>query len=194
MCDDKRQEFILLSDVLGLPMLTVAMNNDKPARCPQATVFGPFHVEGAPRHVNGDDAIGTTCRVWSTAKGLNGEPVAGAVIEVWQADAQGNHDAQYPGLDKAQARGVLKSGPNGSVHFKMIVADSYAIPVEGRVDELRRANGRHPRRPLHLHLMIKAPGYETHGHPCVSQRRSAPRFRRGVWRSRITDGGLAAAT
>lgn len=176
MCDDKRQEFILLSDVFGLPMLTVAMNNDKPAECTQVTVFGPFHVEGT---------IGTSSRVWSTLKGLNGEQGAGVVIEDWRADAQGKDDVPYPGFDKAQARGILKSGPDGRFNFKMLVSESYSIPVDGTVSELR---------PAHFHFMIKAPGYETHGHPYVSQRRSVPRFRRCVCRSRITGGGLATAT
>jgi hydroxyquinol 1,2-dioxygenase len=165
MCDDKRQEFILLSDVLGLSMLTVAMNNDKPAGCTEATVFGPFHVDGAPHYADGDDvangAAGIPCRVRGTVKGLNGEPVAGAVIEVWQADAQGNYDVQYPGLDEPQARGVLKSGPDGRFHFRTIVAEAYPIPSDGTVGELLRATGRHPWRPAHLHFMIKAPRYET---------------------------------
>jgi hydroxyquinol 1,2-dioxygenase len=86
-CDDKRQEFILLSDVLGLSMLTVAMNNDKPAGCTEATVFGPFHVEGAPRYAHGDDvangAQGEPCLVRGSVSGIGGEPVPGAVIEVW---------------------------------------------------------------------------------------------------------------
>jgi len=197
MCDNNRQEFILLSDALGVSMLTVAMNNDKPAGCTQA-VFGPFHVEGALHYANGDDvasgAIGTPCRVRGTVKGLNGEPVAGAVIEVWQADAQGNYDVQYPGLDKAQARRVPNSGPDGSFHFITIASESYPITVDGTVGERLRATGRYPWRPAHPHFMIKAPGYETHGHPCVPQRRSVSRFRRCVWRSRITGGGLAAAT
>jgi hydroxyquinol 1,2-dioxygenase len=165
MCDDKRQEFILLSDVLGLSMLTVAMNNDKPAGCTEATVFGPFHVDGAPHYADGDDvangAAGIPCRVRGTVKGLNGEPVAGAVIEVWQADEQGNYDVQYPGLDEPQARGVLKSGPDGRFHFRTIVAEAYPIPSDGTVGELLRATGRHPWRPAHLHFMIKAPRYET---------------------------------
>lgn len=164
-CDDKRQEFILLSDTLGLSMLTVAMNNDKPQGCTEATVFGPFHVEGAPHYQHGDDvangARGEPCVVRGSVKGLGGEPVAGAVIEVWQSDADGNYDVQYPGLDKAQARGVLQSGEDGSFHFRTIVAEAYKIPVDGPVGDMLRATQRHPWRPAHLHFMIKAPGYET---------------------------------
>ena len=165
MTDDKRQEFILLSDTLGLSMLTVAMNNDKPAGCTEATVFGPFHVEGAPHYEHGDDvangAPGEPCEVRGVVRGIDGEPVAGAVIEVWQADAQGKYDVQREGLKQHQARGVLKSGSQGEYRFKSILAESYPIPDDGPVGDLLRATGRHPWRPAHLHFMIKAPGYET---------------------------------
>ena len=164
-CDDKRQEFILLSDTLGLSMLTVAMNNDKPQGCTEATVFGPFHVEGAPHFDNGADvangAVGEPCVVRGRVLGLGGEAVAGAEIEVWQADAEGHYDVQYADLDKFQARGVLRSGADGSFNFKTIVAEPYPIPVDGPVGDMLRATKCHPWRPAHLHFMIKAPAYET---------------------------------
>jgi hydroxyquinol 1,2-dioxygenase len=163
-CDDKRQEFILLSDTLGLSMLTVAMNNDKPAGCTEATVFGPFHVEGAPHFDNGADvangAVGEACIVRGQVRGLKGEPIAGAVIEVWQADAEGNYDVQYPELEQHQARGILNSGPDGRFDFKTIVAEAYPIPTDGPVGDMLVATKRHPWRPAHLHFMIQAPGYE----------------------------------
>ena len=165
LTDNKRQEFILLSDTLGLSMLTVAMNNDKPDRCTEATVFGPFHVEGAPHYKQGQDvangAVGAPCEVRGTVRGLNGKPVPGAVIEVWQADAEGKYDIQREGLAHAQARGVLKSGPDGSYGFKSILAEAYPIPDDGPVGDMLRATRRHPWRPAHLHFMIKAAGYET---------------------------------
>jgi hydroxyquinol 1,2-dioxygenase len=164
-CDDKRQEFILLSDTLGLSMLTVAMNNDKPYGCTEATVFGPFHVEGAPHYANGDDvangAKGEPCVVRGTVRGLGGEPVPGATVEVWQADADGRYDVQYAGLKQHQGRGVLTSDENGAFNFRTIVAQAYPIPDDGPVGEMLRATARHPWRPAHLHFMIKAPGYET---------------------------------
>lgn len=160
---DRRQEFILLSDTLGLSMLTVAMNNDQPQGCTEATVFGPFHVEGAPCYENGADiangAAGEPCLVRGRVQGLGGEPVAGATIEVWQADARGNYDVQYQGLDHHQARGVLRSGPDGRFEFRSVLAESYPIPDDGPVGELLRATGRHPWRPAHLHFMIVAEGY-----------------------------------
>nr|BAM65762.1 hydroxyquinol 1,2-dioxygenase [Ralstonia pickettii] len=164
-CDDKRQEFILLSDVLGLSMLTVCMNNRKPAGCTEATVFGPFHVEGAPHYEDGADlangAKGEPCEVSCTIRDLAGEPVPGATIDVWQADADGRYDVQYAGLDQAQGRGVLHSDANGRFRFRTVLAQAYPIPDDGPVGDLLRATGRHPWRPAHLHFMIQAPGYET---------------------------------
>ena len=163
--DDKRQELILLSDVLGLSMLTVAMNNDKPAGCTEATVFGPFHVEGAPHYELGDDvangAKGTQCVVRGTVKGIGGEPIPGAYLDVWQSDDDGLYDVQHADLGHAQARGILKADAQGRYHFRSIVAVPYAIPHDGPVGAMLEATGRHPWRPAHLHFLVKAPGYET---------------------------------
>ncbi len=165
MTDAKRQEFILLSDTLGLSMLTVAMNQQKPAGCTEATVFGPFHVADAPHYAHGEDvangAVGTPCLVRGSVRGLQGEPVANAVIDVWQADADGKYDVQYPGQQEQRARGVLRSGADGRFHFKSIVANAYPIPDDGPVGAMLRATKRHSMRPAHLHFMIEAPGYET---------------------------------
>lgn len=163
--DDKRQEFILLSDTLGLSMLTVAMNNDKPQGCTEATVFGPFHVEGAPHYDLGEDiangAKGTPCLVRGTVRGVNGEVVPGAVLDVWQSDEDGLYDVQHVGLDHAQSRGIVAADGQGRYHFRSIVAVPYAIPHDGPVGQMLEATGRHPWRPAHLHFMVKAPGYET---------------------------------
>ena len=163
--DDKRQEFILISDTLGLSMLTVAMNNQKPEGCTEATVVGPFHVENAPHYNLGDDvgngAIGAPCFVKGTIKGLNGEPVSGAHIEVWQSDEDGMYDVQKPDLDHAQGRGVLKADAQGNYYFKSILAVAYPIPHDGPVGDMLVATKNHPWRPAHLHFMIKAPGYES---------------------------------
>jgi len=164
-CDDKRQEFILLSDTLGLSMLTVAMNNDKPAGCTEATVFGPFHVEGAPHIELGGDvaqgAKGQPCEVRGTVRGLDGAPVPHAHIEVWQADAEGKYDVQRADCDAAQARGVLQADAQGRYHFSSILAEAYPIPDDGPVGDMLKATKRHPWRPAHLHFLIKAPGYQT---------------------------------
>lgn len=164
-CSGQRQEFILLSDVLGLSMLTVAMNHDKPPACTEATVFGPFHVDGAPHYEHGGDvangASGEPCEVRGSVRGMAGEPVAHASIEVWQADAEGLYDVQRPGLGKHQARGVLHADAEGRFHFRTITAEAYPIPTDGPVGDLLRATARHPWRPAHLHFRIRAEGYET---------------------------------
>lgn len=165
MCNDKRQEFILLSDTLGLSTLTMAMNNRKPAGCTEATVFGPFHVENAPDYPLGADvangAKGEPCFVSGTIRGFDGEPVPHARIEVWQADEDGFYDVQYAGLDKFQGRGVLSADEDGRYYFRSIVAEPYPIPHDGPVGDMLRATGRHPWRPAHLHFMIKKDGYQT---------------------------------
>jgi len=163
--DSKRQEFILLSDVLGLSMLTVAMNTEKPRGCTESTVFGPFHVEGAPRYELGEDiangAKGTPCVVRGTVRDVAGNSIPGAVLDVWQSDEDGLYDVQHEGLDQAQARGVLKADGDGKFFFRSILAVPYAIPHDGPVGRMLEATGRHPWRPAHLHFMVKAPGYET---------------------------------
>lgn len=164
MCDGKRQEFILLSDTLGLSMLTIAMNNKKPEGCTEATVMGPFYLEGAPDYENGDDvahgAPGRPCQVRGTVRGIDGKPVGNARIEVWQADADGKYDVQYKNLEEHRGRGVLHARADGTFDFKTIVAESYPIPTDGPVGEMLRASNNHPWRPAHLHFMISAEGYE----------------------------------
>ena len=161
----QRQEFILLSDVLGLSMLTVVMNNDKPDACTQATVLGPFHVEDAPHYKLGDDvangAKGQPCQVQGSVKGVQGEAVAHARIEVWQSDEKGLYDVQYADRTQHQARGILTADAQGRFHFQSILAMPYPIPHDGPVGQLLQATARHPWRPAHLHFKIEAPGYET---------------------------------
>jgi hydroxyquinol 1,2-dioxygenase len=162
--DDKRQEFILLSDTLGLSMLVTALNHVAPKGCTEATVFGPFHVENAPRYELGADvaagAKGEPCFVRGRVRDLQGLGIAGAEIEVWQADADGFYDVQYTGEDEHRARGVLTSAAEGRFHFKSIVAEPYPIPHDGPVGRMLDALGCHPWRPAHLHFRITAPGYE----------------------------------
>jgi hydroxyquinol 1,2-dioxygenase len=162
--DSKRQEFILLSDVLGLSTLVTAQNNAKPDGCTESTVFGPFFVEGAPQYENGADicngAKGTPCLVSGQVRGIDGEAVAGALIDVWQSDEEGNYDVQVAGEHEHRARGQLRSGADGRFHFRSILAHHYPIPHDGPVGTMLAALGRHPWRPAHLHFMIQADGYE----------------------------------
>ncbi|MGJ7498549.1 intradiol ring-cleavage dioxygenase [Variovorax sp. RT4R15] len=162
--DDKRQEFILLSDTLGLSMLVTALNNPKPLACTEATVFGPFHVEGSPVYSLGEDvsngARGDACFVRGRVVGLDGRPVPHAELQVWQADANGKYDVQYAGDHGHRARGTLHTDSDGNFHFKSIRAEAYPIPHDGPVGRMLEALGRHPWRPAHLHFMITAPRYE----------------------------------
>ena len=164
MCSDRRQEFILLSDTLGLSTLVTALNHRKPKGCTESTVFGPFHVDGAPHYAHGDDvgngASGEACYVRGRVCALDGTPVAGAEVQVWQSDADGLYDVQRPGPAEHRARGILTSDADGGFHFKSIVAEPYPIPHDGPVGRMLQALGRHPWRPAHLHFMITAPGYQ----------------------------------
>jgi hydroxyquinol 1,2-dioxygenase len=161
--DDKRQEFILLSDTLGLSMLVIAQNHRKPAGCTEATVFGPFYVANAPEYPLGADlaqgAKGEPCYVQATVCGPRGEPVPHATVEVWQADAAGFYDVQYGGSEH-RARGVLHADDQGRVYFRSVLAEAYPIPTDGPVGRMLEATARHPWRPAHMHFMVDAPGYE----------------------------------
>jgi hydroxyquinol 1,2-dioxygenase len=163
--DEKRQEFILLSDALGLSSLVTAQCNRRPAGCTEATVFGPFYVPDAPKYSSGDDisngASGEPCFVSGTIRGMDGEPIGNADIDVWQSDDEGSYDVQRPDLEHAQGRGRLTSLRDGRYHFRSVVPVPYPIPHDGPVGEMLEELGRHPWRPAHLHFMIKAPGYET---------------------------------
>jgi hydroxyquinol 1,2-dioxygenase len=171
--DDKRQEFILLSDTLGVSMLVTALNSRKPRGCTESTVFGPFFVEGAPEFPNGADitggAKGEPCWVSGSMTDISGRPISGAVIDVWQADEAGFYDTQYPDVSEHRVRGRFLGAQDGTFRFKSIVASSYPIPHDGPVGKMLAATGRHPWRPAHLHFMIVAKGYKrliTHVFRC----------------------------
>ncbi|GAP36194.1 intradiol ring-cleavage dioxygenase [Piscinibacter sakaiensis] len=166
MCTGERQEFILLSDTLGLSMLTVAMNQRHPPGATEATVFGPFHVDDAPRVDDGADiaggAPGEPLFVEVEVAGLDGRPLAGAEVDVWQADEDGLYDVQRPELGAARrARAVLHTDAEGRLRFRTILPTAYPVPTDGPVGRLLVASGRHPWRPAHLHFRIAAPGHRT---------------------------------
>jgi hydroxyquinol 1,2-dioxygenase len=162
--DDRRQEFILLSDVLGASMQTIAINNEAYADATEATVFGPFFVDGSPEIEAGGDisggAAGEACWVEGTVTGTDGQPVAGARIEVWQADADGFYDVQYDD-DRTAARGHLFSDRAGAYRFWALTPTPYPIPHDGPVGQLLAATGRTPMRASHLHFMVSAAGKRT---------------------------------
>ena len=162
--DDKRQEFILLSDVLGLSMQTIAVNNVAVGDATEATVFGPFFVEGAPPIEQGGDlafgAKGQPCWVEGRVSDTSGRPIAGARIDVWEADADGCYDVQY-GDDRTAARGQLFTDEDGGYRFWAITPTPYPIPHDGPVGRMLQAVGRSPMRAAHLHFMVAAEGHRT---------------------------------
>jgi hydroxyquinol 1,2-dioxygenase len=162
--DDKRQEFILLSDVLGLSMLTVGINAPTSPEATEPTVFGPFYVSDSPEvPMDGDiahGAKGTPCRVSGRVRSTDGSSIAGARIEVWEADEDGLYDVQYDG-DVVAGRGWLTSGADGGYRFWSVKPNHYSIPDDGPVGDLLRATGRGPMRPAHLHFKVDAPGFRT---------------------------------
>lgn len=163
--DDKRQEFILLSDVLGISMLVIGLNNKKPAEATASTVFGPFFFEGSPHFANGDDiangAPGELCFIQGRVLSITGEPLPDAHIEIWQADDNGFYDVQYKEPLQVQGRGHLYSDCEGHYSFWTVRPEAYPIPTDGPVGELLNAANRSPTRPAHVHFMIKVPGYKT---------------------------------
>jgi hydroxyquinol 1,2-dioxygenase len=162
--DDRRQEFVLLSDVLGVSMMTVGVNEIPDPTVTQSTVFGPFFVEGSPEFALGDDiaagAAGQPCWVEGTVRGIDGRPIVGALIEVWEADEDGFYDVQHEERHTAN-RGHLFTGPSGEYRFWSVRPAAYPIPTDGPVGDLLSAAGRSPMRPAHIHFMISAPGHRT---------------------------------
>ena len=160
--DDRRQEFILLSDVLGVSMQTIAMGNPAHADATEATVFGPFFVEGSPDVGVGGDiaggAAGELCWVEGTVTDTDGNPVADARLEAWEADDDGFYDVQYDD-GRTAARGHLFTDQEGRYAFWAITPTAYPIPHDGPVGAMLQAAGRSPMRPAHLHIMVTAPRY-----------------------------------
>ncbi|MFF4779852.1 MULTISPECIES: intradiol ring-cleavage dioxygenase [Streptomyces] len=162
--DDRRQEFILLSDTLGASMQTIAINNEACADATEATVFGPFFVEDAPRIDLGGDiaggASGQPCWIEGSVRDTNGAPVPGARIEVWEADDDGFYDVQYAD-GRVACRAHLFSDADGRYRFWAVTPTPYPIPHDGPVGAMLAATGRSPMRASHLHFMVTAPGLRT---------------------------------
>jgi protocatechuate 3,4-dioxygenase beta subunit len=162
--DDMRQEFVLLSDVLGISMQTIAVNNEAYGEATEATVFGPFFIEDAPEIPIGGDiaggAAGQPCWVDGTVKDASGRPVPGARIEVWEADEDGFYDVQY--IDERIAgRAHLYTDDQGRYSFWGLTPTPYPIPHDGPVGQMLESVGRSPVRAAHLHFMVTAPKHRT---------------------------------
>jgi hydroxyquinol 1,2-dioxygenase len=163
--DDKRQEFVLLSDILGVSMLVIGMNSRNAPTATESTVFGPFFVSGSPRYDNGDDlgngAPGIPCIVRGLVSSTDGKPIGAARVDVWQADEDGMYDVQYADLAEPRGRGHLFTEPDGRFWFCTIRPEAYPIPTDGPAGELLRAGGRDAMRPAHIHFRVEAAGFET---------------------------------
>lgn len=161
--DDKRHELILASDVLGLSMLVVQMNHRFDERATPATVLGPFFIDGSPELAYGGDMSdgvdGEPLVVHGTVRDLEGNPVAGAVLDVWQADAEGAYEAQLE-VDEARLRGTFRSRDDGTYCVRTIAPKGYMIPMDGTVGDLVGRTEISEYRPAHVHFMVKATGFE----------------------------------
>lgn len=166
MSDGNRQEFILLSDVLGLSMLVDALNHRRPSGATENTVLGPFHVADAPHYPMGTnislDGKGESCLFTGTVRDIDGQPLGNATIDVWCDNAEGFYDVQQPGIQpRWNNRGIFVTGPDGQYSFRGIRPVSYPIPDDGPVGQMLSALGRHPNRPAHMHFIVSAPNHKT---------------------------------
>ena len=164
-CTDKRQEFILLSDTLGISMLVDAINHRMPEGATETTVLGPFYVDGPPELPLGADVsggmAGEPLLVEGTVSSSDGAPLAGAIVDIWQADGDGYYDVQQPELEGMLLRARFRTDEEGRFRFRSIMPAYYPIPHDGPVGQMLAATKRHPNRPAHVHFMIAAPGHET---------------------------------
>ena len=195
MCDDKRQEFILLSDTLGVSMLVDAINHRTPEGATETTVLGPFYVQRAPEHPLGADISGTMegapLLVTGTVSTAGGKPLAGAVVDVWHSDNDGYYDVQQ--LDEIgdlAMRARFRTDENGRFWFWSIRPAAYPIPHDGPVGKMLEAQGRHPWRPAHVHFMICSARTPDAGDACVRCGRSISGLGRRVRRQGQPDPGV----
>lgn len=163
-CTATRQEFILLSDVLGVSMLVDEINHGTPLGATDSTVLGPFHMVDSPVRALGDDisldGVGAPCVVAGRVLGLEGEPLADALVDVWQANGDGFYDVQQPDLQpERNLRGLFTTDNEGRFWFRSVIPRHYPIPADGPVGGLLSHSGRHPNRPAHIHFIAGAKGH-----------------------------------
>lgn len=164
-CDSVRQEFILLSDVLGVSMMVETINDEETPDATDSTVLGPFHMVESPKRELGEniskESEGDICVVRGRIVSVTGEPIPGASIDVWQASTKGFYDVQQPGIQSiGNGRGLFTADVNGEFHFRSVVPSYYPIPTDGPVGSLLDATSRHPYRPAHVHFIVAAPGFK----------------------------------
>ncbi|KAJ4371139.1 hypothetical protein N0V83_004355 [Neocucurbitaria cava] len=165
ICSPVRQEFILLSDILGLSLLVDSIDHPKPAASTEGTVLGPFHTHDAPTYAaNGatisHDEDGEPMLVACTVRDTRGNPIPGVKVDVWETDSKGFYDVQHADRAGPDGRAVVASDEHGEFHFKAIVPVPYPIPNDGPVGQLLEKLGRHPYRPSHFHFMFEKAGFD----------------------------------
>ncbi|HVB33557.1 MAG TPA: intradiol ring-cleavage dioxygenase [Patescibacteria group bacterium] len=172
ICSDSRQEFVLLSDTLGISMLVDAINHRMPEGATATTVLGPFYVDNPPEFPLGFDISrglkGERLFVQADVRSASGGPLENVVVDVWQSDTDGYYDVQRPDLTEPTLRGRFRPDSQGRFHFWSILPSPYPIANDGPVGQMLVATARHPWRPAHLHFMISADGHEkliTHVFP-----------------------------
>ena len=196
-CDDQRQEFILLSDTLGATMLIDAINHRKPGGATESSVLGPFYREGAPDYENGADLAeegtgGENVLVSGKVTGLDGAPVAGAVLDIWQTAPDAIYAAQEPSGSSFNLCGRITTQDDGRYWFRTRKPVSYTVPGDGPVGAMLEAAGRHNWRPAHIHFMLSAPGVRDAGDAAFHRRRPLSRYRCRVWRQGLPHRPLRA--
>jgi hydroxyquinol 1,2-dioxygenase len=163
MCSQNRQEFIMASDVLGVSMLVDAINHRQPSQATPSTVEGPFHVPNAPAIANHGNMAqgcpGIPCFVTGTVSDLDREPIAGAVLDVWQSDGEGLYEEQRH-TQAPWIRGLYHSQPDGSYAIRTVAPIGYTVPMDGTVGNLLNRSKISHMRPAHIHFAITAPGYQ----------------------------------
>jgi protocatechuate 3,4-dioxygenase beta subunit len=165
MCSEKRQEFILLSDTLGITMVVDLINHRKPGGATESTVFGPFHRVGAPEMPYGGniaklDKEGAPVLLSGRVLDLDAKPIANALMDVWQTGSNGLYDSQDPSLTEMHMRGKFRTDEQGRYLIRTTRPVHYPIPDDGPVGQMLRATKRHPWRPAHIHLVVSAEGFE----------------------------------
>jgi hydroxyquinol 1,2-dioxygenase len=163
-CDAKRQEFILASDVLGVSMLVDCINNRAPGTATPSTVEGPFHIPNSPEVADGgnmaEGAPGIPCFITGRITDVDGKPIAGAMLDMWQADGEGLYEAQIDGVE-GYMRGIYHSNPDGSYSVRTVAPIGYTIPMDRPMGELMSKTKVSHMRPAHVHFCIAAPGYKS---------------------------------
>lgn len=164
MCSDIRQEFVLLSDVLGLSVLVDGLSHPKPENATVGTLLGPFHTHDAVEHTNGtsicSEGKGEPLLIEGLLTDTEGKPIGGAKVDLWECDENGFYDTQYPDREEADMRGIVTTKEDGTFIIKATRPVPYPIPHDGPVGKLLERINRHPFRPAHIHFIIEKEGYD----------------------------------